>query len=144
MPRRRGKTKDKLKIKLSCNSNLLTWFIKFFVDAAAQIVKTATLLINSAISKSVEFPTLKPSWSSTLKKILVRRRTIRFFTGKPDSTAPCLAEMARNYLAAPSTSTPAELAFSQGRLLIHYTRSRLTAEDIRALLCLKSWQQINI
>ena len=60
------------------------------------------------------------------------------------STAPCLSEMARNYLAAPSTSTPAELAFSQGRLLIHYTRSRLTVEHMRALMCLKSWQKKNL
>ena len=58
--------------------------------------------------------------------------------------APCLAEMAKSYLAAPSTNTPTERTFSQGRSLIHYTRSRLTVEQMRALMCLKSWQKTNI
>ena len=42
-------------------------------------------------------------------------------------------------LAVPSTSTPSERAFSRGRLILHYTRSCLSAEKIRALICLSSW-----
>ena len=71
MLRRRGTIEYKMKIKISFNSNLLTRFLKFFVDATAQLMKTTTSLINSAISRSVEFLTSKPSWSSILKKTLV-------------------------------------------------------------------------
>ena len=61
------------------------------------------------------------------------------------NTYPSLTMMARTYLAVPSTSTPAERAFSKGRLVLHYIRSSLyslsafSAEKIRALMCLSSW-----
>ena len=38
-----------------------------------------------------------------------------------------------------ATSTAVERVFSQGRHLLHFTRSRLSASSIRAYLCLGSW-----
>ena len=55
---------------------------------------------------------------------------------------PSLSRMARACLAVPSTSTPSERAFSRGRLILHYTRSCLSAEKIRALICLSSWYKV--
>ncbi len=56
---------------------------------------------------------------------------------------PSLASMAKVYLAVPSTSTPSERAFSNGRLIVHYTRCSLSTEKIRALMCLNNWFRQN-
>merc|ERR1712071_358828 len=61
-----------------------------------------------------------------------------------ETSSPFLAEMAKIYLAVPATSTPSERAFSQGRLLLRYSRSRQNSQHIRALICLKSWSNSNI
>ena len=47
--------------------------------------------------------------------------------------------MARDYLAIPATSAPAERAFSGGKNLISPKRCALGEEAIRACMCLKSW-----
>ena len=51
---------------------------------------------------------------------------------------PSLASMAKVYLAIPSTSTPSERAFFNGRLIVHHTLCSLSAEKIRALMCLNN------
>ncbi|CAB4495821.1 unnamed protein product [Rhizophagus irregularis] len=56
-----------------------------------------------------------------------------------ESQYPHLAAMARDYLAIPATSTPIERAFSGGTDLISQKRCSLSAETIRACMCLKSW-----
>jgi hypothetical protein len=56
-------------------------------------------------------------------------------------TYPCLSRMARDYLAVPSTSTPAERAFSKGADLVSVKRASLSAETIRTCMCLQSWMQ---
>ncbi|KAL1700067.1 hypothetical protein EV121DRAFT_214925, partial [Schizophyllum commune] len=43
-----------------------------------------------------------------------------------------------------ATSTAVERVFSQGRRLIHFTRSRLAASAIRAFLCLGTWSRKNM
>jgi hypothetical protein len=56
------------------------------------------------------------------------------------STAfPSVALMARDYLAIPATSASIERVFSGGRDLVHFRRSALNEESIRACMCLKSW-----
>lgn len=55
------------------------------------------------------------------------------------SIYPILSCMAKDYLSIPSTSTPSERAFSKGRLIIQHTRASLSADKIRALMCLSSW-----
>ena len=52
---------------------------------------------------------------------------------------PCLARIARDYLAIPATSAPAERVFSGGADLITRKRGSLSEDTIRACLCLKSW-----
>ncbi|EXX51121.1 hypothetical protein RirG_264420 [Rhizophagus irregularis DAOM 197198w] len=56
-----------------------------------------------------------------------------------ESQYPHLAAMARDYLAIPATSTPIEKAFSGGTDLISQKRCSLSAETIRACMCIKSW-----
>jgi hypothetical protein len=56
-------------------------------------------------------------------------------------TYPGLSRVARDYLAVPSTSTPAERAFSKGADLVHVKRGSLSAETIRSCMCLQSWMQ---
>ena len=67
---------------------------------------------------------------------------LSYWKGKSTSS-PSLTEMAKVYLAVPRTSAPSERAFLLGRLLMPYTRTRLTAE-LSALMCLKSWSKQNI
>ncbi len=52
---------------------------------------------------------------------------------------PCLTNMARDYLAAQSSSVPVERDFSGGVDLVTSTRCSLKPETIRACMCLKSW-----
>ena len=52
---------------------------------------------------------------------------------------PILANMARDFLAIPATSAPAERVFSQGRRLISYYRHKLSARTIEMVMSLKYW-----
>jgi hypothetical protein len=52
---------------------------------------------------------------------------------------PCLARIARDYLAIPATSAPAERAFSGERDLVSDKQGSLTEETIQACMCLTSW-----
>jgi hAT family protein len=52
---------------------------------------------------------------------------------------PCLARIARDYLAIPATSVPAERVFSGGTDLITKKRGSLSEDTIQACICLGSW-----
>jgi hypothetical protein len=54
------------------------------------------------------------------------------------ATYPCLAAMARDYLAIPATSVPVECVFSGGTDLVQPKRGSLSEDTIRACMCLKS------
>ena len=44
----------------------------------------------------------------------------------------------------PATSVNVERLFSRGRLLLPYIRNRLSAESVRALLCLGDWARLDL
>jgi hypothetical protein len=52
---------------------------------------------------------------------------------------PRLGRIARDYLAIPATSAPAERVFSSGADLITKKRGSLSDDTIRARMCLNSW-----
>ena len=52
---------------------------------------------------------------------------------------PLLALVAKEFLAVQATSATCERLFSEGRRVINYRRSRLTAESVEVLITLKSW-----
>jgi hypothetical protein len=52
---------------------------------------------------------------------------------------PCLARIARDYLAIPATSVPAERVFSGGADLVANKRGLLNEDTIQACMCLSSW-----
>jgi hypothetical protein len=68
----------------------------------------------------------------------VKERPQMFWKSK-EKIFPTLAAMARDVLAVPATSTSSERAFSRGKLIIDLSRSCLSPEKIRALMCLSSW-----
>jgi hypothetical protein len=47
--------------------------------------------------------------------------------------------MTQQFLAVPSTNTPAERAFSSGRLVLHHTRGSISVVTIRARMCVRNW-----
>ena len=55
---------------------------------------------------------------------------------------PCLARIARDYLAIPATSVPAERAFSGGADLISAKRGSMDEVTIRTCIVLDSWMQL--
>jgi hypothetical protein len=61
------------------------------------------------------------------------------FWNRHCTTWPCLAKMAQDYLSIPATSTPSERCFSQARLLLPYTRNRISKENIKRLMLLETW-----
>jgi hAT family C-terminal dimerisation region len=52
--------------------------------------------------------------------------------------------MARDYLAIPATSAPAERIFSSAADVITPDRASLAPETVRAIMCLKHWFRSNI
>lgn len=56
---------------------------------------------------------------------------------------PCLAKMARDYLAIPGTSVPSERRFSASGDMISPKRNRLAADTIRATMCLHDWWKVD-
>jgi hAT family C-terminal dimerisation region len=56
---------------------------------------------------------------------------------------PCLATMARDYLAIPATGAPAERVFSGGTDLVQPKRGSLKRDTVRACMCLKSWLKLS-
>jgi hypothetical protein len=74
-----------------------------------------------------------------LEDVIDRKENPLTFWRLKRKTFPSLASMAQVYLAIPSTSTPSERAFSNGRLIIDYTRNCLSPSKIRALMCLNNW-----
>jgi hAT family protein len=52
---------------------------------------------------------------------------------------PCLARIARDYLAIPATSASAERVFSAAADLITKKRGSLNDETIQACMCMHSW-----
>jgi hypothetical protein len=47
--------------------------------------------------------------------------------------------MARDYYAIPATSTPSKRVFSIAGNLISKKRTRISSENVRYVLCLRSW-----
>ena len=54
-------------------------------------------------------------------------------------TYPCLARIARDYLAIPVTSAPVEHVFSGGADLLTNKRGSLSGDTIQACMCLDDW-----
>jgi hAT family C-terminal dimerisation region len=52
---------------------------------------------------------------------------------------PIVAQMARDHLAIPATSRALECIFSSGSDLITKKRNQLGGDNIRRLLCIRSW-----
>jgi hAT family C-terminal dimerisation region len=52
---------------------------------------------------------------------------------------PIICQMARDYLAIPASSGPSERTFSYAGNLISKKRTRISSENVRYVLCLRSW-----
>jgi len=55
-----------------------------------------------------------------------------------------LAQMARDHLVVQATSVPSERVFSLAKQTISPTRNRLSEENVRASICLKTWYEAGV
>jgi len=55
-----------------------------------------------------------------------------------------LAQMARDHLVVQATSVPSERVFSLAKHTISPTRNRLSEENVRASICLKTWYEASV
>jgi hypothetical protein len=85
-------------------------------------------------------PTVEPEWKRWIKEPLAPRNMdiFKYWQAK-QFEYPIIAQVARDHLAIPATSAPAECIFSQGSDIITKKRNRLAPATLRELLCLKSW-----
>jgi hypothetical protein len=106
-------------------------------------------------SGGVDFPDLDEEWDQTMKRPRVEEEgeLDRYLAAPTISTRtdilewwkynareyPRLARIARDYLAIPATSAPAERVFSGGADLITKKRGSLNEDSIQACMCLDSW-----
>ncbi|CAB4489965.1 unnamed protein product [Rhizophagus irregularis] len=135
------------------------WEEKYITEARDDIKKLYDTTYAPRIDQNIQDEDLTAD-DDLLSHIYKKRRTSRneseldLYLGSPivpgevdllqwwkmnESQYPHLAAMARDYLAIPATSTPIERAFSGGTDLISQKRCSLSAETIRACMCLKSW-----
>lgn len=66
-------------------------------------------------------------------------RDIQIYLDAKKFDFPIITQMARDYLAIPATSAPAERVFSMAGNLISKKRGRICSENVRYVLCLRSW-----
>ena len=55
---------------------------------------------------------------------------------------PCLAAMAQDFLAIPTTSVPVECVFSDGMDLVRPKRGSLSRDTIQSCMCLRKWLKL--
>ena len=130
----------KLKIN-GCNSNkIMIFFFSKYTNPEDEDDWISSSLFKKRKVSSTESETLK----YLREDVISEDEDPLVYWKRRETSSPFLAEMAKIYLAVPATSTPSERAFSQGRLLLRYSRSRQNSQHIRALICLKSWSNSNI
>lgn len=69
---------------------------------------------------------------------MIKAKTLEFWA-KSEVTYPNLSRMAKEYLGIPATSASSERCFSQARILLPYTRNRLSPKKIREQILMGSW-----
>jgi hypothetical protein len=112
------------------------WKIKYEVEKASTITTTTDLddddfCVNYENYDELQRYVTEPATDSAPLNFWSRHHT----------TWPSLSKMAQHFLAVPATSTPSERCFSQARLLLPYTRNRLTKENIEKLMLLENWMK---
>ena len=75
-----------------------------------------------------------------LRNMLLQNLNFYFFIPMTGQVSyPLLALVAKEFLVVQATSAACEPLFLEGRRVINYRRSRLTAESVEVLITLKSW-----
>jgi hypothetical protein len=106
-------------------------------------------------SGDVDFPDLDSEWDRAMKRPRVEEESEldRYLEASTIGTRtdilgwwkrnaceyPRLGRIARDYLAIPATSAPAERVFSGGADLVTKKRGSLSDDTIRGFMCLNSW-----
>ena len=64
---------------------------------------------------------------------------LRLYMQSKQYSFPIICQIARDYHTIPATSAPAERVFSMAGNLISKKRTRIASENVRYVLCLRSW-----
>jgi hypothetical protein len=121
-------------------------------QGATQEIATTQVLTNSSnrfadwdqhLSSNASSITEVPSELETYlkKKTIPRFDTVDILSWWKSNSSeyPTLSKMARDVLAVPASTVASESAFSTGRRTISDFRSRLTPQNVKALICMQDW-----
>lgn len=97
---------------------------------ASQRVEQPLLVANTELERWFREPVVDTNISHADMKVYMQRIAHEF---------PIISQMARDYLAIPATSAPSERVFSVAGNLISKKRTRISSENVRYVLCLRSW-----
>lgn len=85
---------------------------------------------NSEVERWLREPAVSPDSSPQQLKLYMQSKVLDF---------PLITQMARDYRAIPATSAPSERVFSAAGNLISKKRCKISSENLRYVLCLRSW-----
>jgi hypothetical protein len=95
-----------------------------------QHVQQALPALNSEVERWINQPCLPLETMPNEAKAYMQSKAYEF---------PIITQIARDYLAIPATSAPSERVFSVAGNLISKKRTRIASENVRYVLCLRSW-----
>ena len=87
-------------------------------------------VLNSEVDRWINQPCLPLESTPEHVKAYMQSKAYEF---------PLITQIARDFMAIPATSAPSERVFSIAGNLISKKRSRIASENVRYVLCLRSW-----
>jgi len=93
-------------------------------------IRTAIATINSEVERWFQEPVIPKNSTPEAQRLYMLSKAYSF---------PIITQMARDYLAIPATLAPSERVFSWAGNLVSKKRTNICSENIRYVLCLRSW-----
>jgi hypothetical protein len=110
-------------------TNPFNGYADFDVPDQQQPIVTATGT-NNEVARWLREPCILKDSTPELVKLYLQSKVFDY---------PIMMQIARDFLVIPATSAPSERVFSLAGNLLSKKRTRITSENVRYVLCLRSW-----